>query len=302
MSIDENDQAISIRRSSRLVVAYNKVSPPVPQGIDPIYHRSGFLHPLKTPDGRTVTDMFPKDHPHQHGIFTAWVKTTYGGRKVDFWNLARGTGRVLHKKVIRKKTEDDAVGFDVELIHRTATEPRVDILREQWSISVLDTNGTYNCIDLRLVQTALTDTPLIIEQNRYGGFAVRGRSEWLSPEDRDQQQVAGREPSRMLNDRGEGRLTGNHGQTRWAVLTGELEGKPATIAVLSHATNFRAPQAVRMHPTKPYFCFSPCVGEAFQIDRDHPYAARYRILVTDAAPDPAWIDAEWTKWGSDSEG
>jgi len=82
-------------------------------------------------------------------------------------------------------------------------------------------------------------------------------------------------------------------------LWGMIDGNPATIAVLSHPSNFRAPQAARLHPTKPYFCFAPCVDDTFRIDRAHAYRARYRYLVTDAKPDADWLDEQWKKWAGE---
>jgi len=69
-----------------------------------------------------------------------------------------------------------------------------------------------------------------------------------------------------------------------------------TIAVLCHRDNFRAPQAARIHPTKPYFVFSPCVDDDFAIDREHPFRGKYRYLITDAAPDSKWLDEQWSQW------
>jgi len=66
--------------------------------------------------------------------------------------------------------------------------------------------------------------------------------------------------------------------------------------VLCHADNFRAPQAARLHPLKPYFCFAPCVDGTFTIDRDHPFTGRYRYLITDAKPDAGWLDRQWESW------
>ncbi|MFN3193114.1 MAG: PmoA family protein [Aureliella sp.] len=299
LSIEESDRDLSVRQGDRLIVAYKKESPTVPEGIEQVFQRSGCLHPIQTPDGRTITEMFPKDHPHQHGVFTAWVKTKYGDRKPDFWNLARGTGRVLHERILGQTVASGNATFEVNLIHRAAEIPRVDVLRERWTVSVRPTDGSYNCIDIDLKQTAVTDTPLIISQNRYGGFAVRGRSEWLAADDGAQGELPKREKCYMLTDQGADRIDGNHQRCKWVALSGELEGKDATIAVLSHPSNFRAPQSVRLHPTKPYFCFSPCVDGEFRIERDHPYTARYRIVVTDAAPDPEWLDHQWTKWSRD---
>ena len=69
-----------------------------------------------------------------------------------------------------------------------------------------------------------------------------------------------------------------------------------TIAVLSHSDNFRAPQTARLHPSKPYFCFAPCVDGEFSIDRSRPFQSRYRYLITDAAPDASWLDEQWKTW------
>jgi len=80
LSVRETQQTISIERGESTLLTYNKQSPPVPTGIDPIYARSGFLHPVNSPTGKTITATFPIDHAHQHGIFAAWVKTTYSGR------------------------------------------------------------------------------------------------------------------------------------------------------------------------------------------------------------------------------
>jgi hypothetical protein len=52
-----------------------------------------------------------------------------------------------------------------------------------------------------------------------------------------------------------------------------------------------------MHPTKPYFTFAPCVNGEFVIDREHPLVNRYRYLITDAAPDAAWLNDQWNAYG-----
>ncbi len=298
LEVVETDQTLSVRYRDRLVTTYNKVSPPAPPGIAAVYRRSGCLHPVNSPSGRTVTQMFPADHPHQHGIFSAWVRTTYDGRQVDFWNLAGGTGRVLHERVVATSQTDASAGFVVDLLHRVESSPPVDVVRERWSVTVHATAGGYHCFDLVSTQTALTDKPLVVEKYHYGGMALRGPTRWLTDQDRGLDALPDlvREPSEFMNAEGSERRAGNHQHTNWVALTGTIEGRPVTISVLGHPANFRAPQAARLHPTKPYFCFSPCVDGPLTIDREHPLAARYRYLVTDAPPDPAWISEQWKAW------
>ena len=298
LTLTEIDSALTITQGGRNVLVYNKQSPPVPDGIDPTYRRSGFLHPVTSPAGKVVTATFPFDHPHQHGIFSAWVRTKWNDRDVDFWNLAGGTGRVLHERVISKFSDNNATGFEVDLVHQAVQEPRVDVLRERWKISAYPTDGTYHCFDLETTQTALTDTPFIISEYHYGGIALRGPVQWLQKKAGDDGLDGDetREPSDFLNDLGSERRKGNHEHAKWVSLTGTIEAIPVSITVLCHAENFRAPQAARLHPTKPYFCFAPCVDGEFVIDKDHPFHGRYRFLIADATPNAAWLNQQWTSW------
>jgi hypothetical protein len=300
LAVVETGEAITVKRDDQVVVTYNKVSPPAPAGIDSVYERSGCLHPVSSPQGQTVTEMFPVDHPHQHGFFSAWVKTTYDGKPVDFWNLAGGTGRVLHERVVSTFQDSAAAGFEVDLIHRAETTPPIDLLRERWKITVYATDGDFHCFDLETKQTAITNDPLTISEYHYGGIALRGPTRWLTAKDAYARQHGGlaREPSEFLNHLGSNRVEGNHQHAKWVALSGKNGGKPVSIAVLCHADNFRAPQAARLHPSKPYFCFAPCVDGTFTIDRDHPFVGRYRFLVTDANPDAKWIDQQWDAWSS----
>lgn len=295
LSLEETEATITITQSGHTVLVYNKQSPAVPEGMNPLYHRSGFLHPVQSPAGQVVTATFPADHAHQHGIFSAWVKTTWNGRSIDFWNLAGGTGRVLHQRVVSTFTGENSLGFEVDLIHRAEADPVVDVLRERWKVTSLATDGSYHAFDIDSVQTAQSNLPLLLHEYHYGGMAVRGPVEWLMPEKKAEGQ-AGPVTCAFVNDLGSDRLQGNHQPTKWVCMTGYTNQKPVSIAVLCHPSNFRAPQPARIHPTKPYFVFAPSVQGEFSIDREHPYAAKYRYLITDSAPDSDWLNAQWKTW------
>ena len=297
LKLEQTDSTITVKQGEKTVITYVKVSPPAPEGVDSVYERSGCLHPVQSPRGRTVTEMFPADHAHQHGIFSAWVNTTYDGQPIDFWNLAGRTGRVLHERVVSTFQDSGSAGFEVDLLHR-AEKSQVDVLRERWKVTVYPTDGSFCQFDLETTQTGITDKPLTVNEYHYGGIALRGPMRWLTAQDgyaRQHPELV-REPSGFLNDQGSDRVKGNHERAKWVALWGNIDNEPVSIAVLSHADNFRAPQAARLHPTKPYFCYSPCVDGSFTIDRDHPYKARYRFLVTDARPDPKWLEQQWNAW------
>ncbi len=295
--LEENPTTISIRSQGKLMLAYNKQSPPLPNGMNPLYHRSGFLHPVNSPSGQTITATFPKDHPHQHGIFAAWVKTTWNNRDIDFWNLAGGTGRVLHQRVVSTFVDDDNVGFEVDLIHRAEEAPVVDVLRERWKVTAIQTDGTYHAFDLDSVQLARTDIPLILHEYHYGGLAVRGPVAWLKPEKESSSEPTS-QPCEIVNDLGSDRIQGNHQRAKWVCMTGQLDNRPVSIAVLGHPKNFRATQSARIHPSKPYFVYAPCVDGEFQIDQEHPYCASYRFLISDSLAKPGWLNDQWDAWST----
>ena len=296
LRIEKTDQALTVMRGDKSIMVYNIQAPPAPAGIDKIYERTGFIHPVTTPGGSVLTAAYPADHAHQSGIFAAWVKTKYKDREIDFWNLAGRTARVVHEKVVgTNKHADGSVSFQVDLLHRIVAEPVVDVLREHWTVTVRPTDGSYYAFDLETTQEAITDEPLVIEKYHYGGVAYRGNVRWLLPGDggKNKQEL---EPNTIVNSMGQDRIEGNHGHTNWVSISGQLSGKPAGLVMLSHPRNFRAPQAARLNPTKPYFVFAPCFDGEFKIDREHPYRAQYRFLITDMLNDSKWNDQRWAEW------
>ncbi len=296
LRIEQTEQAITVTRGDKPVLVYNIQAPAAPEGIDKIYERTGFIHPVTTPGGTVVTAAYPADHAHQSGIFAAWVKTKYQDRVIDFWNLAGKTGRVVHEKVVGTKQHDDgSVSFQVDLLHRIVAEPVVDVLREHWTVTVRPTDGSYYAFDLETTQEAITDEPLVVDKYHYGGVAYRGNVRWLLPSDGGKNQQD-REPNTITNSVGQDRIEGNHAHVNWVSISGQLEGKPAGLVMLSHPRNFRAPQAARLNPTKPYFVFAPCADGEFKITREHPYHAQYRFLITNKLTNPKWIDKQWAEW------
>jgi hypothetical protein len=222
--LEADDRVISVRQRERLVLAYNMVAPALPEGLDTKLQRSGFLHPVVSPAGAVVTAAYPADHAHQNGIFAAWTKASWNQRSLNFWDLAAGTGRVLHSRVLSTAAVAAGVSFEVE-----------------------------------------------------SGAGAN-----------------------ILNDAGSAREAANHQHSRWVAMTGVQGGQPVTIVMLCHADNFRAPQAVRVHPTKPYFVFSPAVDGDFVIEAGKPFESRYRFLVLDGLPDSERISAVWNSWNSDA--
>ena len=94
------------------------------------------------------------------------------------------------------------------------------------------------------------------------------------------------------------RLKSNHTGQRWVYMGSVVNGKPAGLAILSHPTNFRAPEKVRIHNEMPYFVFSPAIDGDWRITPTEPFNAHYRIVVLDGEPDRARLDRLWNAFAS----
>jgi hypothetical protein len=274
---------LNLSIGDRPVVTYNHGLLPAPEGIDPVYAKNGHIHPMRTPSGRLVTDDFPPDHAHQHGIFFAWVNTTFEDRRVDFWNQAKKLGSVEHVKILEKVSGPVFGQFKVKLRHSDLTAPGKPkpVLEEIWTVRVYNVPDPF-LSDLKSEQRCVADTPLVVNEYHYGGMGLRAAREWYK-----------QEGSGFLTSTGKTREEGNHTRARWVITHGRSEGQPAAVAILGHPDNFRAPQYVRLHPSKPYFCFAPMVMGSFEIAPDKPYVSQYRYATYDGDPDPGLTDQLW---------
>ncbi|QDU41467.1 hypothetical protein Mal4_58350 [Maioricimonas rarisocia] len=288
VTIDEDDEAIVVRIGERTVLQYNVATVQPPADLDPVYARSGFIHPLQSPAGRVVTAGFPKDHAHQHGIFSAWVRTEFEGRTLDFWNQRDRTGHVRHLSVDRVETGPVFAQFDVSLEHSDRSDPEQPrpVLKETWTVRVYHSAEPF-LFDIVSTQTCIADSPLHVQEYHYGGMAFRGTTQWLDRPD------AG-----FLTSDGHDRQAGNHTRPKWVAASGPVDGAHCTLAVLDHPANFRFPQPVRLHPSKPYFVFTPPSLGAFALSPGQPYVSRYRYVVHDGPPAADDYDRMWTDYGA----
>lgn len=281
----KTDEAVELRIADHAVLTYHTASR-LAAGVNAIYRRSGHIHPLTTPGGLVVTDEFPADHLHQHAIFFAWVNTQFQGRHIDFWNQPAREGTVEHSELVSTDFGPVWAGFHAKLSHaeKRGDTPSKPVLREDWFVTATRL-GDLHVVDLESRQRAVSADPLEILKYHYGGFGIRGAASWGSA-------------CTFLTSEGDDRLKGNHTHCRWVRLTGRVEEKECGLAVLSDPKNFRAPQAVRLHPTMPYFAFSPCVDGGFSIGNDADYVSRYRILAFDGTLAPEQLDTLWNDFSN----
>ena len=137
---------------------------------------------------------------------------------------------------------------------------------------------------------------MILEKYHYGGMAFRGNSKWVK-EKEDNGVKSG--DLQFLTSEGKDRWNGNHTRPNWVALTGKLGKQDVSLTVFGSPKNFRAPQHVRLHPNKPYFCFAPSVAGKFKIAPGKKYLSRYRYLVTSKAANIKLINDHWRQYAKE---
>ena len=285
------DKQLVVKVGSSPVLQYNHATLEAPASLDAKYRRSGHIHPIYNPAGKSLTDDFPPDHAHQHGLFFPWVRTTHGEHEVDFWNQMGETGHIEHTKFVNKGISGNVFGqFSVQLTHRdiTSKEQPVDVLRETRVIRVFNLRD-YFLFDVDSYQNCVSENPLLIQQYHYGGLAIRGNRQWfkedtatrvrefLKTKPAADQVSSFPVPRDYLTSEGKTWANGNQTRARWVEMHGKIDGEPAGITLMCHPNNFRAPQPVRLHPHKPYFCFAPMQLGDFEITPGRTFASRYRF-------------------------
>jgi hypothetical protein len=296
VTCNDDGKRLRLQVGDRPVLDYHTATVDSPGGMDLCFRRSGQIHPLFTPAGGVVSDDFPPDHAHQHGVFFAWVNTTFEGRHLDFWNQKELTGRIEHAATLGTTSGLVFAQFQVKLRHDDTTAPDgpKPVLDEVWTVRAYNVRDVF-LVDLESRQTCAGASPLTINKYHYGGMGLRGNRDWFDPS------VKGNSPpdparsgqSDFLTSEGKDRATGNHTRPAWVDLAGRVGASPAGVALLDHPDNFRFPQPVRLHPNKPYFCFAPMVEGSFEIAPGRPYVSHYRFVVHDGLPDARELERLW---------
>lgn len=294
LSLTETDDTIRITLHGKPVLEYIKTARSVPDGVEKHFRRSGYIHPVYTPTGQEISGDYPLDHAHQHALFFAWTKSIFDGKKIDFWNQAKQLAGVEFREIVNVSREEKQVSFGAKHAFTVGTgDNRVEALHEIWTVTVHLTPNDHFLFDIESVQECASDKPLILEKHHYGGMAFRGNSKWLKEKD-DHSINPG--DLQFLTSDGKDRWDGNHTRPNWVALSGKLDGQNVSLSVFCSPQNFRAPQHVRLHPNKPYFCFAPAVTGKFRIEPGRKYVSRYRYLVTSEAVDAEGLDNQWRQY------
>jgi len=285
----KDDKVLLIQKGDQKVLQYNHAIVPAPQGKSSLYDRSGFIHPLWSPEGSVLTDIHPPDHIHHLGIWMPWTHTQFEGKPVDFWNLGDGTGTVRATSYLSETSGPVYGGFAAEHEHvalKTSQGEKV-VLKEVWDARVYNVGGNdkgYWLFDFKSTQRCVADSPLYQIEYRYGGFGFRGSRQWKG------------ENASYLTSEGKTRVDGHATRARWCDTAGAIEGKWAGVTHFSHPQNFRHPEPMRIWPEfekQVFFNWAPSQAGDWVMQPGEDHVFRYRLYVHEGKVNVDDVERIW---------
>jgi hypothetical protein len=290
--MDEHN--ISLAYGDKKVVDYRHAYLEAPANVDPLYGKSGFIHPLRSPEGNILTQIQPADHYHHYGIWNPWTKTIVGGQEVDFWNLALGEGTVRFAGLISRTAGKVFSGFTLrqEHVNFKVQGPDRVAINESWHLKnfPVDIAGrTCWLIEFTSILNNALDSAIELSAYRYGGgIGWRATAAW------------NKDNSHILTSEGKTRKDADGTHARWCKVEGWFpSGIPSGILFCSHPGNRAHPEPMRVWPEDSngrgdvFFEFCPIRHQHWTIYPEKDYVMKYRMLVFDGEISPEVAESVW---------
>jgi hypothetical protein len=245
VTLMEDEGSTTIALNDQPLVTYVHEETPVPEGVDPLFMRSAYIHPLRSPGGEVLTRIQPEDHYHHYGIWNPWTRTNFQGRQVDFWNIGGGQGTVRFAEYLLKFEEADKAGMNVRHEHIYFREDGSEgvAIDEVWKLVVHQPSDERYTLDMTVELSTPLDSGITLEAYRYGGgLGFRATERW------------GSDNSTILTSEGRKRVDADGTQGRWIRVEGEssvLQGRSGVL-FMSHPENRAHPEPMRVWPPDQY--------------------------------------------------
>jgi hypothetical protein len=147
-----------------------------PKTVDGKFERAGYIHPLYSLHGNSLTDDMPKDHPYHRGIFWAWHQFILNDSSIgDGW-VSQKISYYPVKVEVRKYKSSAVIQSNMVWKAELPNNKIVDIVKENTSITVYPTTDHYRIIDFDIRLNALVNNLKIggsDDEKGYGGFCLR---------------------------------------------------------------------------------------------------------------------------------
>jgi len=294
--IYKSGENLTLRQKEQSILSYRFATMYPPEGINPLFKRSGFIHPLWSPGGEILTRVQAPDHYHHYGIWGPWTLTHIDNRKVDFWNLAEGEGTVQFAGFLSETVGDVFSGFRALQQHIDFGAKGEDqiAINEILDVRIWNINEKVRVIDYTTILNTPLPNGIMLDAYRYGGgIGFRATEKWT------------KDNSTVLTSEGKTRIDADGTNARWCIVEGEsgvAEGRSG-ILFLSHPLNRAHPESMRVWPMDAnggrgdmYFEFTPIRHASWKLEKGNSYLLKYRMIVFDGTIDKKTAEMYWSSF------
>jgi len=265
----ENERAVVVTEGDAPVLRYNQGATDAPDGIDPIFERGDYIHPLWAPTGAVLTDDYPEDHPHHRGINWSWATIQWRGETRD----AFAVQGVKAEPAARPVMSNGPVFATVAARNAWVWDGGPSIVAESVRMRIYRQANAARYIDIEIELTPL------VEGLEIGGRIPRGYSGF------NLRMAPGAEQETRL--RQELWVDGGYGWGDYAAVFKGCE-EHAGLTVLEHAANPGYPNEWRQYPTLNFYQPAWPGGTMVALEKDQLITLRHRLYlhegrVTEAA-------------------
>lgn len=298
VSINKDHKDLKLGKGDRPVLSYRYAVTYPPDGADPLFRRSGFVHPVWSPGGEVLSRIQPPDHYHHYGIWGPWTKTTIDGREVDFWNLAFGQGTVKFAGFLSETEGKVFSGFTVLQQHIDFGAKGEDqvAMNEILDLRVWNSADSLWMVDYTTTLNSPLPNGIMLNAYRYGGgIGFRATEKWHA------------DNCTVLTSEGKTRMDADGSSARWCIVEGESdspEGRSG-ILFLSHPSNRMHPEPMRIWPLDAnggrgdmFFEFCPIRHNDWKLESRQDYTLKYRMIVFDGKMDPQTAERYWNSFAA----
>ena len=279
MKADMKDGALTISVENRNLLRYWYTTVYPPAGVDSSFKRSGFIHPLWTPNGQELTRIQAPDHYHHYGIWNPWTHVLFEGDTVDFWNIRGKKGTVRFGKFAA--VTSGPVYSEFKALHehvafkKRGEEGEKVALNEMQTVRVYrpEKNQDYFNVDITIELNCASESPFLILEYRYAGLGWRATEKW------------NKDNSEVLTSEGKNRKESDGTTGRWFIVQGSLGNDYGGAVMMSYPANYNHPEPMRIWPENSnkvgemFAMFAPTKNKDWLLVPGQTYTLRYRFVV-----------------------
>ena len=241
VSLKKDYKDLSLLVNDKPILNYRYAITYPPEGINPIYKRSGFIHPLWSPGGEVLTRIQAPDHYHHYGIWGPWTHTHIDDRAVDFWNLVAGQGTVKFAGFLSEEEGAIYSGFKALQQHIDFGAKGEDqiALNEILDVRAWNLGEGVWMVDYTTSINSPLKNGIMLDAYRYGGgIGFRATEKW------------NKDNCTVLTSDNKTRIDADGSFARWCIVEGEsaTSAGRSGILFLSHPSNRMHPEPMRVWP------------------------------------------------------